>query len=87
MNHKHRKTFHALFAHPVSANINYQAVVHVLQELGATIDNKSGNRIGVTLGGHTVAFTHVSHDLPKDEVTQIRKFLETCEVEPAQYPV
>jgi hypothetical protein len=41
----------------------------------------------VTLGGHTVGFTYVSHDLPKDEVTQIRKFLETCEVEPAQYPI
>lgn len=87
MNHKHRKTLHALFAHPVSANINYQAVVHVLQELGATIDNKSGNRIGVTLNEHTVAFTHVSHDLPKNEVAQVKKFLETCGVEPGQYPI
>lgn len=39
MNHKHRKTLHALFAHPVSANINYQAVVHVLEELGAVVEN------------------------------------------------
>jgi hypothetical protein len=87
MNHKHRKTLHALFAHPVSANINYQAVTHVLEELGATIDNKSGNRIGVTLNGHTVAFTHVSHDLPKNEVAQIKKFLTTCGIDPAEYPV
>ncbi len=87
MNHKHRKTLHALFAHPVSANINYQAVVHVLEELGAVIENKSGNRIGVALNGHSVALTHVSHDLPKDEVAQIRKFLTNCGVDPEEYPV
>ncbi len=87
MNHKHRKTLHALFAHPVSANINYQAVVHVLEELGAEVENKSGNRIGVDLNGHKAAFTHVSHDLPKDEVAQIRKFLTTCGIDPEAYPV
>ena len=52
MNHSHRKTLHALFAHPISANIDYKSVVHVLEDLGAEIENKSGNRIGVTLNGH-----------------------------------
>jgi len=87
MNHKHRKTLHALFAHPISANINYQAVVHVLEELGAEIDNKKGNRIGVALNGHSVAFSHANHDLPKEEVVQIKKFLTDCGIDPAQYPV
>ncbi|MGE0630272.1 MAG: hypothetical protein AB7O43_20955 [Hyphomicrobiaceae bacterium] len=87
MNHRHRKVLHAIFAHPVSANIDFKAVTHVLEELGAEIDNKSGNRIGVTLNGHTVAFTHVHHDLPKEEVAQVRKFLETCGIDPADYPV
>ena len=87
MNHSHRKTLHALFAHPISANIDYKSVVHVLEDLGAEIENKSGNRIGVTLNGHTVALTHVAHDLPKDEVVQIKKFLTSCGIDPANYPV
>ncbi len=86
MNHRHRKVLQAIFAHPISANIDFNEVVHVLGELGAEVDNKSGNRIGVTLKGHTAAFSHANHSLPKEEVVQIRKFLETCGVDPANYP-
>ena len=42
MNHRHRKVLHALFAHPVSANIHFKEVMHVFEELGAEIDNKWG---------------------------------------------
>ena len=87
MNHRHRKTLHSIFAHPLSGNVDFEAVVHVLEQLGAEIDNKTGNRIGVKLNGHSAAFTHVNHDLPKEEVVQIRKFLTTCGVDPAAYPV
>lgn len=87
MNHRHRKTLHAIFAHPIANNLDFEAVVHVLEQLGAEVDNKSGNRIGVALNGHKAAFTHVSHDLPKEEVMQIRKFLTTCGVDPEKYPV
>ena len=86
MNHRHRKVLHAIFAHPISANIDFKEVMHVLEELGAEIDNKSGNRVGVTLRGHTVAFSHANHSVPKEEVVQIRKFLEACEISPATYP-
>lgn len=87
MNHRHRKVLHALFAHPINANIDFKDVEHVLRDLGAEIDNKSGSRIGVTLKGHTAAFRHGNHSLPKEEVIQIRKFLESCGVSPADYPV
>jgi hypothetical protein len=86
MNHRHRKVLAALFAHPISANIDFKDVEHVLQELGAEIDNKSGSRIGVSLKGHTVAFHHGNHSLNKDEVVQVRKFLETCGITPELYP-
>ena len=85
MNHRHRKVLQSLFAHPVSANIHFKDVVHVLEELGANVDNKSGNRIGVTLNGHTAAFTHAQHSLPKEEVQQIRKYLEQCGIDPGDY--
>ncbi len=87
MNHRHRKVLQALFAHPVSSNIDFREVMHVLEELGAEVDNKSGNRVGVKLDGHSVAFTAAHHTLPKEEVAQIKKFLETCGVDPVKYPI
>ena len=86
MNHHHRKTLQAIFAHPISNNLDFKEVLHALEGLGAEVENKSGNRIGVRLNGHSAAFTHVHHDLPKEEVVQIKKFLVTCGIDPAQYP-
>jgi hypothetical protein len=87
MNHHHRATLHVLFAHPISANIDFKRVVHLLEDLGAAVENKAGNRIGVKLNGHSAAFTHAHHDLSKEEVVQVRKFLETCGVTPDKYPI
>lgn len=87
MNHHHRKTLHALFAHPISANIGFKEVEHLLTDLGAEIANKSGSRIGVTLNGHTAAFRHANHSLHKDEVVEIKHFLEKCGVTPDVYPL
>ena len=86
MNHRHRKILHALFAHPVSANIDPKGVEAVLGELGAEIDNRHGARIGVKLNGHTAVFHKAQHSLHKQEVAQIRHFLEECGVDPADYP-
>lgn len=87
MNHRHRKILHAVFAHPINANIGMKEVEHLLRDLGAEIDAKSGGRIGVTLNGHTIAVAHVNHSLPKEEVVQIRKFLEACGTTPADFPL
>lgn len=87
MNHRHRKTLHSIFAHPLNANIDFDAVVHVLEQLGAEIDNKSGSRIGVKLNGHSAAFNRASHDLPKEEVMQVRKFLAMCGITQGDYPL
>jgi phage gp36-like protein len=87
MNHQHRKTLHALFAHPINSNIDFKKVVHLLEDAGAEVDNKAGNRIGVKLNGHSAAFTHAHHDLPKEELIQVRKFLESCEITPEKFPL
>lgn len=87
MNHRQRKTLHAVFAHPLGANIDHDAVLHLFKALGAEVENKSGNRQGVSLNGHSVALTHVSHDLPKEEVMQVRKFLTACGIDPKDYPL
>lgn len=87
MNHHHRKVLHAIFAHPVSANIDFKALEHLFTDLGAEIENKTGSRVGVSLNGHKAAFHHAQHSLPKEEVMQVRKFLEGCGITPAEYPI
>ena len=76
-----------IFTHPVSANISFKDVTHVLEAFGAEIDNRSGRRVGVKLRGHAAAFSHAQHSLPTDEVAQIRRFLETCGISPDQFPL
>jgi hypothetical protein len=87
MNHRHRKVVHAIFAHPVPANLDFKEVQSTLKELGAEIEDRNGSRIAVSLKGHTVLFHHAQHSVPKDEVVQIRRFLTDCGIDPEQYPL
>jgi hypothetical protein len=87
MNHHHRKVLQALFDHPVSGNIRFREVETVLQELGAELDARSGDRIGVRLSGHSAVFHRAQHDLPKEEVLRIKDFLVNCGVRPEDYPL
>jgi hypothetical protein len=82
MNNRHRGTLEAIFAHPISANIDFKDVEHMLTDLGAEIDSRSKARIGVTLNGHTAAFHHAHHRLTMKDVVQIPHFLETSGVSP-----
>jgi hypothetical protein len=76
MNHKHRAILHALFAHPLSSNIDPKMVKATLEELGAEI----------THGGHGFHDSH--HALPKDEVVALRKFLTEAGIDPERdYPL
>lgn len=88
MNHRHRKVLHALFAHPISANIAMKDVEAVLRELGAEVGHTHAGKLSVELKGHKVNF-HIAHQtLPKEEVQQIRKFLETSNIVPERdYPL
>lgn len=51
MNHHQRKVLHAIFAHPLNANLEMKDIVNALNGLGAEIDTKSKSRVGVTLNG------------------------------------
>jgi hypothetical protein len=88
MNHRHRKVLHSLFAHPISANISLRDVESVFKELGADLSHSHSSKLAVHLGEHKVNFSTAHHKLPKEEVIQVRKFLETCEVDPEKdYPL
>ena len=88
MNHKHRAVLHSLFAHPVSANIDPKIVRSVLEEIGAEVSHGGHGQLMVKLNGHTHGFHDTHHSLSKDEVSSVRKFLETAGVDPARdYPL
>jgi len=84
MNHHHRKVLHALFAHPVSANIDPKAVQAALVELGAEVTHGGHGHLRVSLNGHTHGFHDAHHSLSKDAVVELRHFLTLAGIDPAR---
>ncbi|MAN80177.1 MAG: hypothetical protein CMM77_00740 [Rhodospirillaceae bacterium] len=88
MNHHHRKILHSLFTHPINGNISLLDVETVFKELGAEVAPARSGKIHVSLNGHSANFAHSQHSLSRDEVVQVRKFIETCGVDPEKdYPL
>lgn len=88
MNHHHRKILHSLFAHPVSANISMKDVEHVFSELGAEVKSAHSGKTHVVLNGHSANFAHAGHSMPKQEVQQVKKFIEMAGIDPERdYPL
>jgi hypothetical protein len=87
MNHHQRKVLHAIFAHPLNANLEMKDILSVLNALGAEIDAKSKSRLGVMLNGRTTVLHISSQSVLKAEVMQIRKFLESCGIAVEAYPI
>jgi hypothetical protein len=86
VNHHQRKVLHAIFAHPVNANLDLKDVMGMLTALGAEMDAKTKSRIGITLNGQTTVLHLTQHSLLKAEVMQIRKFLESCGISAGAHP-
>ena len=87
MNHKHRVALHALFAHPISTNIEPRIIKATLEELGADVSQTHGHLVA-KLNGQQQQFHDSHHSLSKDEVTALRKFLVAAGVDPARdYPI
>jgi hypothetical protein len=84
MNHKQRGTLHALFAHPVSGNIDPRPVFSMVESLGGEVTHGGHGQIVVKLNGHTHGFHDPRHALSKDEVTALRKFLEAAGIDPVR---
>lgn len=78
MSHKHRKTLHAVFSHPIPSNIHLHEVEAALKDLGGEFGHSSHGRLTVSMNGHTASFHGSDHGLSKDEVVSVRKFLESC---------
>ena len=88
MNHHHRKILHSLFSHPINGNISLKDIEGVFKELGGEVGTAHSGKMHVTLNGHSANFSHPQHSLPRDAVVQVRKFIETCGVDPNRdYPL
>ena len=72
----------------VNPNIHFRDIETVLAELGAETGSSGNGKLHVTLKGHTANFQNPGKSMPKEEVIQIRKFIETCGIDPERdYPL
>jgi hypothetical protein len=82
-----RRVLEAIFCHPTPGNLAWSEALHLIERLGAAQQEPNG-RILLTIGEHR----HVLHqphtkELTREEVTELRKFLETAGVTPASVGV
>ena len=82
MNHQHRKTLHAIFAHPISSNLDPKHVRSALEEMGAAVTHGGHGQVLVSLNGHSHGFHDTHHSLAKEDVAALRKFLTGAGVDP-----
>ena len=84
MKRKHQKTLDAIYARPVSANIQWRDIEALFVELGAEISEREDSRIAVVLFDELRVFhrPHPSPDTDKGAVASIRKWFEQHGVVP-----
>ena len=74
---KHDKTLAAIFADPIRASLRWRDIEALLVSLGASIEERSGSRIHVTLHGIDASFhrPHPNPNTDKGAVKSVRQFL------------
>jgi hypothetical protein len=88
MDRKHRKTLHAIFAHPEPRTLAPAAVEGVMRALGAEVREKSEAKLAFALRGHAGDVLPTEGALPKDEVRRLRRYLSELGVDPERdFPI
>ncbi len=84
VNRAHRKTLAAVFADPVSGNIEWRKVEALLKAVGCQIIEGSGSRITVVYEGRKAAFhrPHPGKEALRYQVRAVRDFLKLLGVVP-----
>lgn len=84
MKAKNLKTLKLVFAHPISANIDWKDIESLFKDLGAEILEREGSRIAV-IWKEEVRVYHRPHPSPKTDkgaIASVRKWLEQKGVKP-----
>lgn len=84
MKRKHQRTLEAIFARPVSGNVQWRDIEALFVELGAEVSEREGSRVAVVLFGEVRVFhrPHPSPSTDKGAVASIRKWLKQHRVSP-----
>ena len=84
MNKRHQRTLDSIFAQPISGNIKWRNVEALLRNLGATVSERAGSRVAVSLEGRIAYFhrPHPSPNMDKGAVRDLRNFFESLGIIP-----
>ena len=75
LSNRHRNTLRQLFQHPVSHNIEWRAVISLLQAVGSVVKHHDGT-VAVTIGSKTEFFdAPAQKDIDTQAVVDLRRML------------
>jgi hypothetical protein len=78
LSNHHRNTLRQIFQHPVSHNIEWHAVVSLLEAIGSVEDHHDGS-VAVTLGSATEYFDRpADKDIDAQTVVDLRRMLASA---------
>ncbi len=81
---RHRDTIAQIFAHPTSHNIEWHAVVSLLDAVGTTVNTSHDGKIDVTVGTEKYFFEPPrSKDVEEQTVLDLRHLLEAAGYQPS----
>jgi hypothetical protein len=78
LSNHHRNTLRQIFQHPVSHNIEWHAVVSLLEAVGSTVEQRGG-KVAVTIGSQTEYLDPPAHkDIDAQTVIDLRRMLASA---------
>ncbi len=80
----HEQTLNQIYQHPISLNLEWKKVQHLIEHLGGTVEETKHGRIKIELKGKitSVAKPKTKDLSDREEVVTIRHFLDSCGVKP-----
>jgi hypothetical protein len=84
LNNHHRGTLEKIFQHPAGHNIEWPAVLALLEVVG-TVEARHDGRVVVTLGSETETLEKPRHkDIDTQQVVDLRRMLSNAGYAPAE---
>ena len=78
LNNQHRDTVAKILQHPASHNVEWHAVLSLLQYIGQ-VDERHDGRFKVTIGGETEIFDKPKHkNIDEQQVVDLRRMLRAA---------
>ena len=79
LNNQHRVTVAKILQHPASHNVEWHAVLSLLQYIGQ-VDERHDGRFKVTIGGETEIFDEPKHkNIDEQQVVDLRRMLRAAD--------